>query len=177
MKTKILLALAVFAAAITVSAQPDLFRAKEFSVRLAVLNPADLGGPATWDPQAKNLAGFEAGMGYFFTRWAGAEVNVPVWRSDSRCFQSVSAGAMFRLPLDMVLHGRVWERLAPYARVGLGYNECWSSPYNAYIGGGLEVRLNRTFGLFGGVIYTQRGAFEPGSWGVVRPEAGLRLSF
>jgi hypothetical protein len=159
-------------------AQPDpIFRSHEFSVRLAVMNPMDMNAPATFDPQAKSLAGFEAGMGYYFTRYVGAEVNVPVWRSDDRCFQSVSAGMMARLPMDTFLHGSIWEHVAPYARAGLGYSECWTSPYSIYVGGGVEVRVNKRLGVFGGVVYSRRGAFESDSWGVWRPEVGMRLAF
>lgn len=158
--------------------QPDqLFRANEFSVRLAVLNPMDLGSPATFDPQAKSLAGFEAGMAYFVTRYIGAEVNVPVWRSDDRCFQSVSAGVMGRLPLDVVLSGSIWDHVAIYGRAGMAYSECWTSPYSIYAGGGLEVRFNKHIAAFGGVVYSRRGAFGPDSWDSWRPEIGLRIPF
>jgi len=168
----------LLATALTLNAQTnELFRANEFSVRLGILNLADLGHNDVFDRQAKSLAGFEAGMGYYISRWGGLEVNVPVWKSDNRCFQSVSAGGMFRLPMDMVLKGDIWRHIAPYGRFGLGYGECYTAPYSGYVGGGLEVRLTRVFSLFGGVLWSQRGIFESDSFGVIRSECGARLSF
>lgn len=121
---------------------PSLFNAGE--VGLSIGSGYTVDRAAAFQQEYK--LNFNAGVFYFPFRYLGVEANVPFYNEDSVAVQEVQAGLLFRLPLAKSTP--ILRNLAPYVGIGGVYN--WQTEQDwAYIGKvGLDVRLNKKWGVF-----------------------------
>ena len=155
----------------------SLFNAGELGLSLA--SAYDVGTAGTV-ATGKNLfnapytLNFNAGMFYFPFRNVGFEANVPFYQSTGVSVDEVQFGTLLRLPLGKT--APVWRNLAPYVGLDAAYN--WKSTQDwSYIAKvGLEVRLNKGWGVFAEGQYRN---YELQNWGQgsVGINGGLRLVF
>jgi hypothetical protein len=122
------------------------------------------------EPYTLNVNG---GVFYFPYRNLGLEANVPFYQSKGVSVDEVQAGVVLRLPLAKTTP--VFRNLSPYVGVGGVYN--WQSSQRlAYVGkAGLEVRLNKKWGVFGEAQY--RNADFTVNHGQTSLNGGLRFVF
>jgi len=92
-----------------------------------------------------------AGAFWYPTKLLGVEANVPFYSTEGVSVQEVQTGLLLRLPL---FNGcPVLRHVAPYGGIGTVYNwkegDRWS-----YVGkGGVNIRLNKKWGIFGEYQY------------------------
>lgn len=111
------------------------FNAKELSVSLNSGYVVDT-DKGFQDNYAFNIS---AGVGYYFTKYLGATVNLPFYETKGVSLHEIDAGLVARLPIG---------RFAPY--VGASALADWTTDNQwKYIGrAGLEFRINPKVGLF-----------------------------
>jgi hypothetical protein len=149
---------------VVVAPQQDLFRAGEVQVDAFVAGAAGKFG-------GKNYNGMGGGLGlsYFFTKYFGIGIDDTLGglNGNGNTYDNLQGNLIARLPIES-LH------LAPYAIAGGGAT--WGANQaqgNGNVGGGLEYRINRGFGLFADsrYIYGNNGLNES------LTRAGLRFIF
>ena len=159
----------------TTQSAGSLFNAGEFGLSLA--SAYDLGAAGSLNGSTvfnqQYTFNLNAGVFYFPWRNVGFEANVPFYQTKGVSVDEVQAGVLFRLPLSS--ETPVLKNLSPYIGVGGVYN--WNADERwAYIGkAGLELRLNKKWGVFTEGQYRNNN-FE---WekGAVSINGGLRLVF
>ncbi len=146
----------------------SLFNAGELGLSLGTGYVVDTSA-AFKDPYAVNL---QAGAFWFPWRNFGIEAEVPFFSTKGVSVQEVQAGLVARLPLSKSTP--VLKNIAPYLGVGGVYN--WQTDQDwAYVGkAGVEVRLNKKWGLFGEAQYRDKDFEFDGQTSVV---GGLRFVF
>jgi hypothetical protein len=159
----------------------SLFNAGEFGLSLASgydLGTADTvvasGGKASTlfgNPYTFNL---NAGVFYFPWRNLGFEANVPFYQTKGVSVDEVSAGLLFRLPLAK--ETPILRNISPYVGASAVYN--WQDEQDwSYIGkAGVELRLNKKWGVFTEAQYRN---YEFKNWGngAVSITGGLKFVF
>ena len=126
----------------------SLFNAGEFG--LSIGSGYSLGKAETLSGKTlfQNAYDFNLNAGVFYFPWrnVGFEANLPFYQTKGVSVDEVSAGVLLRLPLSK--DKAVLKNLSPYVGLGGVYN--WNSEENwAYVGKvGLEVRLNKKWGVF-----------------------------
>jgi hypothetical protein len=139
-------------APVAVQTTPSLFNGGELGLSLASGYNLGTAGDVVASAKARTLftqpytLNFNAGAFYFPWRNLGVEANVPFYQSKGVSVSEVQAGILLRAPLAKKTP--LFKNLAPYIGVGGVYD--WQTAQDwAYIGkAGLEVRLNKKWGLF-----------------------------
>lgn len=146
----------------------SLFNAGELGLSLGTGYTVDRAA-AFQQPYAVNL---QAGAFWFPWRNIGFEADVPFFSTKGVSVQEVQAGIVARLPLSKTTP--VLKNIAPYVGVGGVYN--WQTDQDwAYVGkAGVEVRLNKKWGVFGEGQYRDKDFKFDGQTSVV---GGLRFVF
>jgi len=166
----------------TATTTTSLFNAGEVGLSLGTAYDLGSAGSLPASVSGKTLfntpytLNFNAGAFWFPFRNLGFEANVPLYQNKGVSVDEVQVGVLLRLPLAKTTP--VLRNLSPYigADAVYGWNavEKWS-----YIGkAGLEVRLNKHWGVFGEGQYrndTVTGAELKN--GNVSLNGGLRLVF
>jgi hypothetical protein len=157
---------------VIVAPQQDLFRAGEVQLDAFVAGAAGkFAGPGVPGNGNRTVTGMGGGLGlsYFFTRCLaiGLDDTLGGLNGSGNTFNNLQGNLIARIPIES-LH------LAPYAIAGGGAT--WgnnNTQGNGNIGGGLEYRVNRGFGLFADsrYLYGNRGLNES------LTRAGLRFVF
>ena len=149
---------------VVVAPQQDLFRAGEVQVDAFVA-----GAAGRFNSKSYNGMGGGLGLSYFFTKYFGIGIDDTLGglNGNGSTYDNLQGNLIARLPIES-LH------LAPYALVGGGAT--WgggATQGNGNVGGGLEYRINRGFGLFADsrYIYGNKGLNES------LTRAGLRFIF
>ena len=149
---------------VVVAPQQDLFRAGEVQVDAFVA-----GAAGNYNGGSVNGMGGGLGLSYFFTKYFGIGIDDTLGglNGNGQTYNNLQGNLIARLPIES-LH------LAPYALVGGGAT--WgggAAQGNGNVGGGLEYRINRGFGLFADsrYIYGNNGLNE------TLTRAGLRFIF
>jgi len=119
---------------------------------------------------AKRNSGFGGGVGanYFFMRYLGVGVDSEV-SSTSHGLWDFTGSLIARYPIQM---GHLC--LAPYALAGGGFQTDGINAGTWHVGGGLEWRATRHFGVYGEGRYTWAGGHDEDN---VRVELGVRFVF
>jgi hypothetical protein len=162
---KLYLSLMACALCFTVAAQGNtnvsdsLFNGREFSVSLSTVT----------DFKTEYRHNLTVGTDYYLSRYVGVTALVPVYLEDGgNVLDNVSAGLTVRYP--------VARNLAVVGRGLANWN--WETDnWGGAVGGALEFRLNKKWGLFAGADYTfpnVNKTFKDGSWVY---NGGLRLAF
>jgi len=110
--------------------------------------------------------GAGAGANYFFTRHVGFGADAYTENTASSFVDNVSGNLIARLPLDKV-------HLAPYIYGGAGRQFDPNITWFGQAGGGLDIRVTRSWGLFVDCRYVFSDKLS--NFGVGR--AGLRFAF
>jgi hypothetical protein len=157
---------------VIVAPQQDLFRAGEVQLDAFVAGAAGkYAGPGVPGSGNRTVTGMGGGLGlsYFFTRCfaIGLDDTLGGLNGSGNTFNNLQGNLIARIPIES-LH------LAPYAIAGGGAT--WgnnNTQGNGNVGGGLEYRVNRGFGLFADsrYLYGNRGLNES------LTRAGLRFIF
>lgn len=157
---------------VIVAPQQELFRAGEVQLDAFVAGAAGkFGGPGVPGSGNRTVTGMGGGLGlsYFFTRCfaIGLDDTLGGLNGSGNTFNNLQGNLIARIPIES-LH------LAPYAIAGGGAT--WGNSNtqgNGNVGGGLEYRINRGFGLFADsrYLYGNRGLNES------LTRAGLRFVF
>lgn len=157
---------------VIVAPQQDLFRAGEVQLDAFVAGAAGkFGGPGVPGSGNRTVTGMGGGLGlsYFFTRCfaIGLDDTLGGLNGSGNTFNNLQGNLIARIPIES-LH------LAPYAIAGGGAT--WgnnNTQGNGNVGGGLEYRVNRGFGLFADsrYLYGNRGLNQS------LTRAGLRFIF
>jgi outer membrane protein W len=149
--------------------QASLFNAGETGLSLSTGYAVD-NDSAFQNDYSFNLT---AGLYHYATRNIGAEVNVPFYTSDGFEVREVQAGLLARLPLSSNVP--LFKNFAPYVGAGGVYN--WETAQDwAYIAkAGVEVRLNKHWGVF--AEYQYRNSDFTWETGEQRVQGGLKLVF
>ena len=147
----------------------ELFRANETSIdafgSISV-------GQRTIDNLSGNRVGDDGelgagvGLNHFYTRYLGVGADAYSEDTDGGFIDNSSLNLILRLPIDE-LH------LAPYVYGGGGYQFEPGDVAFGQAGAGLELRLDRDFGIFADARYVMTDGTE--NFGVGR--AGVRLTF
>jgi len=132
---------------VIVAPQQDLFRAGEVQLDAFVAGAAGkFGGPGVPGSGNRTVTGMGGGLGlsYFFTRCfaIGLDDTLGGLNGSGNTFNNLQGNLIARIPIES-LH------LAPYAIAGGGAT--WGNSNtqgNGNVGGGLEYRVNRGFGIF-----------------------------
>jgi hypothetical protein len=147
---------------VVVAPQDELFRAGETQVDVAFVGAAGHyyrpGGP-----NHNNIGALGGGLGltHFFTKYFGVGIDNSLGgcvggNGVSGAVDNLQGNLIGRLPIES-LH------LAPYAIVGGGATWAnYTGQGNGNVGGGVEYRINRGFGLFGDYrwLYGNNGLSE-----------------
>jgi len=116
-----------------------------------------------------------AGAFWFPLRNLGFEANVPFYQSKGVSVDQVQAGALLRLPLSRNVF--LLRNIAPYAGLGGTYN--WQAKtdlsYDAKLG--VEVRVNKGWGVFGEYEYQNDKIGNLTTSGQSSVRGGLRFVF
>lgn len=147
----------------------DLFRANEVSLDL--FGSLSIGQETIDNLSGKRVrtnshGGAGAGLNYFFTRWLGVGGDAYSENTHGTFVDNASGNLIFRLPIEAV-------HLAPYVYGGGGYQFENVQRGFAQVGGGLEFRFTRNFGLFMDARYVMTDGTD--NFGLGR--AGLRWAF
>ncbi len=90
---------------------------------------------------SENHGGGGLGLDYFFWRYVG--IGVDSYIEEWKCPYRVNGSGILRFPLPEPLH-----HLAIYGFGGGGREFKYAAQYTYHGGGGLELKLNRHFGIF-----------------------------
>ena len=155
---------------------PSLFNAGEFGLSLASAYTLGQVGTLNGQNLFKNpyTLNFNAGVFWFPFRNLGLEANVPLYQNQGVSVDEVQAGLVLRFPLAKTTP--LFRNLAPYVGVDGVYN--WQTAQDwAYIAkAGLEVRLNKGWGVFAEGQY-RNVELRNLNQGQVSLNGGLRLVF
>jgi opacity protein-like surface antigen len=149
--------------------QASLFNAGETGLTLST--------GYTVDPSAAFQSEYSfnltAGLYHYLTRNIGVEVNVPFYSTKGASVTEVQAGLLARLPLSSNVP--LFRNFAPYIGLGGVYN--WNTVQDwAYVAkAGVEVRLNKNWGIF--TEYQFRNSDFNWSKGEQRVAGGLKFTF
>jgi hypothetical protein len=164
------LALAVFPAQAAHNDHADwLFHPQEFTLDL-------FGSMSVGQETIDNISGervkddgrLGAGLGgnYFFNRILGLGADAYTENTQHSFVDNTSGNLILRFPFDRA-------HLAPYIYGGAGYQFDPTGLWFGQAGGGLEVRFNKTIGIFTDVRYM----FTDGTENIGVGRLGLRLGF
>lgn len=155
----------------TAASDTSLFNAGEFGLSLSSgynLDRANL----FKTPYSLNGT---AGAFWFPFRNVGLEANVPFYQSTGVSVDEVQAGALLRLPLSKTVP--VLRNLSPYVGVGGVYNWQAKADLSYEAKAGLEVRLNKGWGIFGEYQYRNDSISKLTTTGGSTLQGGLRFVF
>ena len=107
----------------------------------------DVFGGAFLPDGGDDALGGGVGVGYFFNRYVGLDINYGVYATDSEHHQ-FDGNLVLRAPIDSLC-------IAPYALVGGGFSTNGSTDGQYQVGGGLDVRLQSlsNLGIFAEGLY------------------------
>ena len=156
--------------------ETSLFNAGELGLSLSTgydVGAANTVNGSTLFGQPYNF-NLTAGAFYFPWRNLGFEANVPFYQTKGASVDEVQVGLLLRAPLSSTTP--ILKNLSPYVGVSGVYN--WNDAQDwAYIGkAGLEVRLNKKWGVFAEGQYRN---YEFQNWGngAVSVQGGLKFVF
>lgn len=115
-----------------------------------------------------------AGAFYFPWRNLGLEANVPFYQTKGVSVNEVQSGLLLRLPLSRSTP--VFRNLSPYVGASVVYNWKYEQTWSYIAKTGLEVRLNKKWGVFTEAQYRN---YEFKNWGqgAVSINGGLKFVF
>lgn len=151
------------------SDQASLFNSGELGVTLGTSYTVDRAALLK-QPYTLNA---NVGAFWFPFRNLGLEANVPFYQSKGVSVSEVQSGLVLRVPLSKTVP--VFRNLSPYLGAGAVYN--WNTDQKwAYVAkAGLDVRLNKKWGVFSEAQYRNyNSTWADGQTSVV---GGLKLVF
>jgi hypothetical protein len=113
----------------------DLFPPKDSNLRLF----------GTYLDEAENQWGGGLGLDYFVTTWAGIGLSTHLEDFKGTFFDNLATELYLRVPIEK------WH-LAPYALGAVGY-EFGTQEWFQAVGGGVELRFKRKWGIFADYEY------------------------
>jgi hypothetical protein len=142
-----------FACWVPMCGASELFPAKDSNLRLF----------GTYLDQAEDKWGGGIGLDYFATAYAGIGISTHMENTDGTAIDNVASEIYLRWPIEK------WH-LAPYAVGGGGYDFGRKSGWFQAVGGGLELRFKKRFGIFADYQYVFHDDYDDS---VIR--AGIRV--
>lgn len=109
------------------------------------------------------------GINYYFQRYIGIGADYTVTDGEGQELHQINGHLLFRYPIDT---GSLC--LAPYAKLGGGYQVNGSDDWVYGAGAGLEVRITPRFGIFGEGGYYWSGSEDAD---YAQAKAGVRFVF
>jgi hypothetical protein len=131
----------------------DLFAPKESNLRVF----------GTYLTEREKQWGGGLGLDYFFSSWAGIGLSTHLEDVEGTFFDNLASEVYLRWPIEK------WH-LAPYAIGSVGY-EFGKQGWFQAVGGGMELRFKKKWGIFADYQYVFR--HERGDESVIR--AGIRI--